>query len=576
MKKLALALLLVFPISILPSVSAAPVKPGTACPIQGSRKVVGGMKYTCIKSGKKFVWSKGVATKVAAPTSSPTPSPSTSKNPSPTSSPSPTESTKSEIVILSKDPRITSASSLSKLELCQTTDQTPSFSMNQATMTNGFPRPKGSAYKAKSAKILFIPLSFTDRPFSKLSSDSTRPLSDVDLAKSAMRSVELTYNELSAGRFQLKTEMLPESQWWNINIPDSIKGGWGINNMDEIGRIINEYKPQFEFNEYDTYFFITSNIGGTGVSAQAQFGSKVKNSRSGYANLALMTRLTDQLTFSHELGHSLFAFEDLYLFNSSPSGVRQEKSTPDLWDLMAGNRPALLNWNRLLMGWLDEPEVRCLTSEPKSTHYLGPFDDNSEAKLMIINVSDGVTLAAEVRDIAATKGLLVYTINTYVSHGEGPIQTYDMLMTKGMKRNIYGWEISILENDPKGVLFEVTKTDVDKFVPPEKKNNNTGTRPESPIPLAGGELIRTSSTTAEIRWQPSNYESYRVYVTATNDFQKVFFETGFVNSNANPLNVPIKGLVCGIDLRVITQFFTKQNGQGDSRVEEKTLSRSSC
>ena len=57
------------------SAAAAAVKPGTTCKISGQTKTSAGVKYTCIKSGKKLVWSKGAGTKS---TSANTSAPSTS------------------------------------------------------------------------------------------------------------------------------------------------------------------------------------------------------------------------------------------------------------------------------------------------------------------------------------------------------------------------------------------------------------------------------------------------------------------------------------------------------------------
>ena len=36
------------------------VKQGSSCKKAGTTSTVNGLKYTCIKSGKKLVWSKGV------------------------------------------------------------------------------------------------------------------------------------------------------------------------------------------------------------------------------------------------------------------------------------------------------------------------------------------------------------------------------------------------------------------------------------------------------------------------------------------------------------------------------------
>jgi len=69
------ALLLSIPLSP----SQAAVKAGDTCKKAGVKSVAAGKTYTCIKSGKKFVWDKGVAvtkpTVVSTPSATPTPTP---------------------------------------------------------------------------------------------------------------------------------------------------------------------------------------------------------------------------------------------------------------------------------------------------------------------------------------------------------------------------------------------------------------------------------------------------------------------------------------------------------------------
>ncbi len=50
------------------STATAAIKPGTACKKLGQISTSAGIKYTCIKSGKKLVWNKGVGTKSASST----------------------------------------------------------------------------------------------------------------------------------------------------------------------------------------------------------------------------------------------------------------------------------------------------------------------------------------------------------------------------------------------------------------------------------------------------------------------------------------------------------------------------
>jgi len=59
-KLIAFTLMLSLPltISVVPSIAA--VKAGTACKTAGITSVVSGKTFTCIKSGKKLVWNKGV------------------------------------------------------------------------------------------------------------------------------------------------------------------------------------------------------------------------------------------------------------------------------------------------------------------------------------------------------------------------------------------------------------------------------------------------------------------------------------------------------------------------------------
>ena len=68
--------------------SYSAVKSGDSCKKIGSTATSGGKKYTCIKSGKKLVWNKGVA--IAAPKPSPVATPTSSPTPTPSASPTPT------------------------------------------------------------------------------------------------------------------------------------------------------------------------------------------------------------------------------------------------------------------------------------------------------------------------------------------------------------------------------------------------------------------------------------------------------------------------------------------------------
>ena len=565
MRKRFLVLLTVtLTLGLLQPIATAAPKPGTACKKAGQTSTSAGIKYTCIKSGKKLVWNKGVATKKAEP--APVPSAETkveSKN------------------LLASDPRITLISALTALDTCKTEDKTPDQHYGGVLKhRNGFPRPSETVYGKKVGKMLIIPMGFNDLPFrfEKIQRGQVFS-SDLDLLNETIPYIKESFQKLSAGRFELVIDVLPQSEWWAINADNPLSGVWGVDNFSTISDLIVKHKSSFKFDDYDTFAFITGNgmPGQTGLgSAQASFGLKVKNSKTGSINAILLAGgLVNTTLWVHELGHSLFSFEDLYLFSeaqSQTSGTvrKSDMDVPNKWDLMANSSRGLglLEWNRLLMGWLYENEVRCLSDQKSSTHYLTDVDTTTDPKLLTINLSPGVTLAAEVRPGSGSeKGLLLYLINTYVSHGEGPILTQNSVLTKGQSKSMLGWQFTVLDSNDDGVLFEAIKTDIDKFVPPPPKpaENNPG-QPTSPIRVTRGDIVPTGSLQARATWNVTGHESYRLYVTDVVDFQKVYFETGYVNDSRNPLVIDIKGLVCKKEFRTMTEFFTEKNGKGERLV----------
>jgi len=81
-KHLRLVALLI-PMVLVASNSYAAVKAGSACSKAGIKSVSAGKTYTCVKSGKKLVWDKGVLNSAAQVSPSPTPSASATPSPTP-------------------------------------------------------------------------------------------------------------------------------------------------------------------------------------------------------------------------------------------------------------------------------------------------------------------------------------------------------------------------------------------------------------------------------------------------------------------------------------------------------------
>jgi hypothetical protein len=90
MRKSLRVVALLIPMVLVASNSYAAVKAGSACSKVGSKSVSGGKSYTCVKSGKKLVWDKGiVVVKPSTVKPSPTPAPSSEPAPAPSKSATP-------------------------------------------------------------------------------------------------------------------------------------------------------------------------------------------------------------------------------------------------------------------------------------------------------------------------------------------------------------------------------------------------------------------------------------------------------------------------------------------------------
>ena len=161
------------------SYAAAPVT-GKACPKAGATSIYKSSKFTCVKSGKKLLWSKPVAVlpKVApTPSATPTPTATPSATPTPTATPTvkptPSESASApkSIRIYTGGPGSTSDSTANKsFELAFTPQPAPAESnvklwiyhpSNQGVKA-GSP---GIFYQKNGATWIFLPVNNSDGSF---------------------------------------------------------------------------------------------------------------------------------------------------------------------------------------------------------------------------------------------------------------------------------------------------------------------------------------------------------------------------------------------------------------------------
>lgn len=446
----AQGLLLTLSLSLIPVVatSAQKITPGSTCKVLKQKITSQNKVYTCIKSGKKFIWNKGVLAEKPATKPTPTPSPTPTSTPTPTPTPTPAKD-------ISKSASISDASIFSSADLCKISD----LSLRSDT-SNGFPRPAGTFSGKSKATILLLPVSFTDQVFG-----------DEELAKvrNLLNEVEKFYRETSYGKFSLSFE-IPDKKYWVAlaGTADSF-GLVNIrpqqNNSALVEQIFRGTNPELDFSKYDGVILETKQYaasgGGQGFPSM-EF--KTANGNAKRVSFEFGSGAGRYDVIAHELGHTLFNLEDLYVFLNSNRPTVPDPSPAGPWDMMSNSAPNFFGWSKYLNGWLEDTEVNCITNQSTATQYLAEIDSlASRKKLTLIQTDPGVVIAAEVRadkkcrDTKRCLGLLIYTVDTRINHGDGPIIARKELLFVDESITVGKHQFKVEDFDEAGLLVTVSR-----------------------------------------------------------------------------------------------------------------------
>lgn len=349
---------------------------------------------------------------------------------------------------LSQDQSITPAEALTNLDVCKTSDVSP-----RSGASNGFPRPPASFTGSASPRILYVPLNFSDLPFTDM---------DLERIRTATNRVTQFYEATSFGKINIIYEFLPKSQWVNMSksaadyrLPENIPQR---SNLEVVQDAFSLVSPTVDFRLYDGVVLSTgySQSIYAGVAYTGMTFSTSNGSAKG-VSLEVGSATGQYGVMAHELGHSLFGLEDLYVFlnPSRPSVPDPQPAGP--WDMMSSSALEFFGWSKLLMGWLDPNQVRCITNQSSTSHFIETIDTrSSKPKVALINLAPGVTLAIEGRT-QPSMGVLVYKIDTRIQHGDGPIQAEKRLLAPGQSLTRDGWTVRVVDSDQRGFLISVNQ-----------------------------------------------------------------------------------------------------------------------
>ena len=391
MKRILALILVMSSFAVFSGTSSASIKPGTSCSPKGKISIFAGVKYTCVLSGKKLVWNKGVK----APSSTTTSPASTTTFAAP------------------------ALSALASALPCQL----PYSGPLDNTQRTGFPHDSASLPNSGTINALMV---FED--FSDVS--GTDNIQSV--AKTIQTNISSYFSSVSYGKVNFKFTTYPS--WIHVN---ATSGSFGMKNPgvgDQMGLAKAEQSSAAKVIDFSPYTIMYVVLPSTAdlIHDSLPFPLAAINARWPETNaqipgnpLSFLVSLSNLPSDSwatplHETGH-IFGFVHPFGNNIWP-----------VWDVMyiggqvdpAFSAPGLLGWERWLVNWVTDSQVACIdqSSSGSSTYnyLLTPIELNSNSvKIAVIKLTSHTAIVVESRrsigeDVFPTsyEGALVYSIDT--------------------------------------------------------------------------------------------------------------------------------------------------------------------
>jgi hypothetical protein len=386
MNKRLIAVLSILFISLSQSlVSAnAAVKAGGACKKAGITSTTSGKIFTCVKSGKKLVWSKGISTTTSV--------------------------------------QFTEVGTTVDVESCKLLDARRN---KQQPNNVGFPLQEDIIPVTGNLNVIVIPVDFSDRPGGQLPSeyliDQTNKMNEWYKFFSG--------NQVNLS-FQIGKEWVraPKADSEYV-VPKSVANSPGVAvdvQFKMAQDIITASKNQFDFKKSSILFFYTPTIksvdydmGGRGVNLSTPDGSKNFFFWGGGAyhfddrNVKASLKKEKMWAFwIHEMLHS----QGLALHspaNGSSTGLHADQY---------GTSLAIDSWELFRLGWIANPNVACLDKSLGINNklILKPIELGSKiARFAVVKLNSYEALVIESRRPTGyskewkldQKGILVYRID---------------------------------------------------------------------------------------------------------------------------------------------------------------------
>lgn len=424
-----IALLVITPLLLSSqlSTSHAVAKAGAKCTKVGSKSVVGAKTFTCIKSGKKLVWDKGVSAVVA--------------------------------VDLLADCKLPIADGRGDVSI------------------GGWPRIDERLKSTGGVIATVVMVDFPDAPASMTPTDAfarISPSADV-------------FDEMSYGK--LSYTFKPALKWYRMSkkSTDYVAGGWTfIKHREYITEAAKLADVDIDFSKTDS-LIILANPDSTGIgNSGPAFAAIRKNGItldgkyiSNGATSAYDLNNWKSIWLNHEVTHTL-GLVDLYAFTQSNPANRYDglRYTGEFsymgFSSYESNAPSLFAFERWNLGWINDSQIKCL-KDAKSTELISPVQTSGGVKAVVIPISRTKAVVIESRRAIgidkniAKSGALVYVVDSSIQSGQGPVRVFPSNVSSdprylkapralGESVTTEGVTIKVTKSDDSGDTVEITKS----------------------------------------------------------------------------------------------------------------------
>ena len=569
---------------IIPISNAATPVPGKSCSKLGQLQLHKSKNYTCIKSGKKLVWNKGVAIK--RPTPAPTPKAAERED-------------------FPSKPTL----DLNNCRVTEVGKQRQFFSKNQLESISGFPMTQSRLPSRGTINFLAIPVDWADVPGDSKTLNESR--NQLELHSEWWRTI-------SEG--ELRINSILHEKW--IRLPGA-STSYAVpfseaypETGDFWSKVIKTIDPYIDFTEVQVITFIfPSGQRVIPASVQELFpigalkdnptqeGKPVAFIGPGYVFYQWNT--TAWSYWAHEIAHLLdFAHGGNANGNTLMSGY-------DMMFSQDGPLRTLSGWWRFLAGWFTKEQVYCADFRQSFEYKIPiiPIDLNLNGiKLIVVRISETKALLIEsrsfskfdnanrtgryqqVKQASEWSGVLAYIYDGTKGH----LEDFFIPLASNSAMSEYNWDgqtrfmsksgevienedmkIEISKNE-KGFLIDISRLspeEISKPRPAPRPAPTPNTSDFDVVPTAEGGGVRTGETTGLSIWYGQNYRSFRIYVvSALNPNSTPIFDTGIINDYKSPVKVELTNLTCKRDDLEVAIFYSGLDGKGLSkRVEQSHL-----